>query len=110
MRILIVAISFVTCASGAFAQTTPEAPPSPPTQAGQGTLSTDQKEHPENYREPNVYRPCPASVVFPGNRVACLGLPDYSHYTTSRTLFPHHTNITVNWRPRHSRYGRGYFY
>jgi hypothetical protein len=64
-----------------------------------GTLGATQSEHPEWFREPNVYKPCPAAVVFPGNRLACLGLPEY----------PHRTSITVYWHPRHW-WRRGYFY
>jgi hypothetical protein len=63
------------------------------------TLSDITREHPEWFTEPdNNYKPCPASVVFPGERHACLGLPEYGR----------RTSITIYWRPRHW-WRRGYF-
>jgi hypothetical protein len=109
VRFLIVAVLLVACGSGAFAQTNPPSPPSTPTQAGAGTLSEEQREHPHYFTEPNTYKPCPAAVVFSDNSHACLGLPDYSYRTRSETLFPG-AALTVNRRPSHWRYGRGYFY
>jgi hypothetical protein len=65
------------------------------------TLSAVESEHPHWFTEPEPYRPCPASVGFPGGRHACLGLPEYGHRQT----------VTVYWRPRHlwQRFNRGYF-
>jgi hypothetical protein len=110
MRFLFVAI-LVVGGAGAFAQTNPPSPPpSAPTQAGVGTLGEEQREHPQYFEEPTTYKPCPASVVFLGNRSpSCLGLPDYSYRTRSETLFPG-AAVTVNRRPTHWRHGRGYLY
>ena len=55
------------------------------------TLGSVQTEHPDWFTERSTYKPCPAFVVFPGERHVCLGLPEY----------PHRTTITVYWHPRH---------
>lgn len=45
----------------------------------QGQLQTNDKQreieqrHPDWFDEPAAYKPCPASVVFSGDRHACLG-------------------------------------
>jgi hypothetical protein len=75
MRWLIVAAS-LAFASGVFAQDAthpPKATPAPSTPAV--TQSDIQLEHPEYYREPDTYRPCPASVVFPNRQHDCVGCP-----------------------------------
>ena len=78
MRSLIVAVALVSAlafASGAFAQTT-EQPTQPSTPApAEGQLSQLTREHPGWFTEPNSYKPCPSSVVFPNGSPACLGCP-----------------------------------
>jgi hypothetical protein len=88
MRSLIVATALVSAlafASGAFAQTTQQpTQPSRPA-APEGSQTTQQsagsgldqltREHPGWFMEPNTYKPCPASVVFPNGGPACLGCP-----------------------------------
>jgi hypothetical protein len=73
MRFLFLAIvsTFVIAASpGAFAQSAP----STQDQAGK-TQDDAEQQHPNWYKEPRRYRPCPASVEFPNGRQACLGNP-----------------------------------
>ena len=41
------------------------------------TLGSVQTEHPDWFTERGTYKPCPAFVVFPGERHVCLGLPVY---------------------------------
>jgi hypothetical protein len=73
-RLALAPIFVVALFSLAFAETTP--PPSTPTPAGQDATSESMRQHPNWYTEERVpYRPCPCSVVFPGNRHACIGLP-----------------------------------
>jgi hypothetical protein len=79
MRSLIVAVTLVSAlafASGAFAQTT-EQPAQPSTQATtpEGQLGQVSREHPGWFMEPNTYKPCPSSVLFPNGSPACLGCP-----------------------------------
>jgi hypothetical protein len=88
MRSLIVAVALVSAlafASGAFAQTTQQpTQPSRPA-APEGSQTTQQpagsgldqltREHPGWFMEPNTYKPCPTSVVFPNGSPACLGCP-----------------------------------
>jgi hypothetical protein len=81
-----------------LALTSANAQPATTTPERSTTLGSIQTEHPEWFTERDMYRPCPASVVFPGERHACLGLPEY----------PHRTTITVYWHPRHW-WRRGYF-
>jgi hypothetical protein len=95
MRSLIVAVALVSAlvfASGAFAQTTQEptqpsaqpTQPSTPAPQGQGSgLDQVSREHPGWFIEPNAYKPCPSSVVFPNGGPACLGCP-----TPCRWHFP----------------------
>ena len=52
------------------------------------TLSDVENEHPDWFTEPEPYKPCPASVVFPGERHD-----------------GHRQTVTVYWRPRHLRHG-----
>lgn len=73
MRILfLVVISTLIIANSpdAFAQST---------QASQDNVGKTQddaeQQHPNWYKEPRRYRPCPASVEFPNGRQACLGNP-----------------------------------
>ena len=90
MRSLIVATALVSAlafASGAFAQTTqqPTQPSRPAAPEGSQTTqqpaapggSLDQltREHSDWFIEPNPYKPCPSSVVFPNGGPACLGCP-----------------------------------
>ena len=75
MRSLIVAVALVPTlafASGAFAQQSTQ--PSPPA-SGQSTLDDVKRENPGWFTEPNPYKPCPSSVVFPNGNPACLGCP-----------------------------------
>jgi hypothetical protein len=72
MRFLIIAISVFALATGAFAQTTPQSTPSLATGAG---LDVMLKEHRDWFTEPNSYKPCPSSVVFPNGQHPCLGCP-----------------------------------
>ena len=81
-----------------LALTAANAEPATTTAEASSTLSSVQGEHPDWFTEPNMYQPCPAAVVFPGERHACLGLPEY----------PHRTTITVYWHPRRW-WLRGYF-
>ena len=77
MRFLIigVSVSAMALATGAFAQTRPQSPPAAvPGGTGLG-MADDQKAHPNWFTEPNTYKPCPSSVVFPDGRPACLGCP-----------------------------------
>jgi hypothetical protein len=96
MRFLIIAISVFALATGAFAQTTqkPPTPPSPPATPAPATPATpalatgtgldlERRAHPDWFTEPSTYKPCPASVVFPDGRPACLGCP-----TSCRWHFP----------------------
>jgi hypothetical protein len=39
------------------------------------TQDDAEQQHPNWYKEPGRYRPCPASVEFPSGRGACLGNP-----------------------------------
>jgi hypothetical protein len=78
MRSLIVAMALVSAlafASGAFAQTTQQ--PTQPSPAGtpEGQLGQISREHPGWFMEPNTYKTCPSSVVFPNGGPACLGCP-----------------------------------
>ena len=79
MRFLIVAMALVSAlaiASGAFAQTTEQpTKPSPPATTPESGLDAVRGEHPEWFTEPNSYKPCPSSVVFPNGSPACLGCP-----------------------------------
>jgi hypothetical protein len=80
MRFLIVAVllaSALAFSSGAYAQTAPQpsAPATPSGGTGSG-LETERKAHPNWFTEPNTYKPCPGSVVFPDGRPACLGCPE----------------------------------
>ena len=79
MRSLIVAVTLVSAlaiASGAFAQTTEQpAQPSTPATTSEGALGQVAREHPGWFMEPNSYKPCPSSVVFPNGGPACLGCP-----------------------------------
>ena len=79
MRVLIVAVllaSALAFSSGAYAQTAPQssAPAAPSGGTGTG-LEIERKAHPNWFTEPNTYKPCPSSVVFPDGRSACLGCP-----------------------------------
>ena len=90
MRFPIVAVllaSALAFASGAYAQTAPQssAPPAAPS-GGTGTgLEIERRAHPSWFTEPNTYKPCPSSVVFPDGRSACLGCP-----APCRWRFPEH--------------------
>jgi len=80
MRFLIVAVGVLAFASSAFAQNPPAAqtPPAvqaPPSLATGAGLDAMRKEHENWFTEPNTYKPCPSSVVFPDGRPACLGCP-----------------------------------
>jgi hypothetical protein len=75
MRSLIVAVSALAFASGAFAQTTPQSSPPPPTGGTGGGLEMEQRLHPNWFTEPNTYKPCPSSVVLANGQKACLGCP-----------------------------------
>jgi hypothetical protein len=76
MRSLIVAVALVSAlafASGAFAQTTQQPThPSPPA-TPESPLDQVTREHPGWFMEPNTYKTCPSSVVFPNGGPACLG-------------------------------------
>jgi hypothetical protein len=75
LSVAVALVSAVACASGAVAQTTQEpTQPSPPA-TQQGSLGQATREHPGWFMEPNTYKPCPASVVFPNGGPACLGCP-----------------------------------
>jgi hypothetical protein len=76
-RLAIAPIVVVALSSVAFAETAPSTPPSSaPTPADQDATSQSIRQHPDWYTEERVpYRPCPCSVVFPGGRHACTGLP-----------------------------------
>ena len=78
MHSLIVAMalsSALAFASGAFAQTTQQpTQPSPPA-TPQSSLDQVTRENPGWFSEPNPYKPCPSSVVFPNGNPACLGCP-----------------------------------
>ena len=79
MRSLIVAAALVSAlafASGAFAQTTKQpAQPSTPATTPESSLGEVAREHPGWFMEPNTYKPCPSSVLFPNGGAACLGCP-----------------------------------
>ena len=69
MRFLIVAVllaSALAFSSCTDAQTAPQssAPAAPSGGTGSG-LETERKAHPNWFTEPNTYKPCPGSVVFP---------------------------------------------
>jgi hypothetical protein len=59
----------VSISPGAFAQSASHS-------QDQAGVSQDDVEHrhPNWYKEPKRYRPCPASVEFPNGRHACLGM------------------------------------
>lgn len=64
--VFILGITFMSV-TGAFAQARNEASSKAPTQ------DAVANEHPDWFREPNTYRPCPAVVTFHG-RITCLGV------------------------------------
>lgn len=71
MRLLMIAclsVSVLALIPGAFAQTAQH--PSPPNPS----VAQDDVEHqhPDWFKEPDRYRPCPANVEFPGGRHTCL--------------------------------------
>jgi hypothetical protein len=71
--VIIVATSVFALASAGsvFAETAQLSSTSPAT-----THQDVTQEHSEWFTEEGIpYKPCPASVVFPGKRHACLGLP-----------------------------------
>lgn len=39
------------------------------------TLQDVENQHPNWFREPNKYRPCPADVKFSDGHIGCLGCP-----------------------------------
>lgn len=64
-----IAAWIISACSGAFAQSAPHS------QDQAGVTQDDvQRRHPDWYKEPRRYRPCPASVEFPNGRHACLGM------------------------------------
>lgn len=69
---IIAAASLPTLAliQGAIAQTPNKQSSSPPPSPGY-----IEDQHPEWFKENYKYRPCPAAVVFPNGRHACLGKP-----------------------------------
>jgi hypothetical protein len=73
MRLLIVAAataSVIGFIPGALAQN------GRPPAAAPGLSEGDaEHQHPQWYKEPSRYKPCPASVVFPNGQHACIGLP-----------------------------------
>jgi hypothetical protein len=76
MRVLMTAaVSLFVIAPGAFAQA---ADPGRPVAGPAPAVTQDAivREHPYWFSEAGIpYRPCPCSVVFPGGRHACIGLP-----------------------------------
>ena len=54
--------------SATYAQPSPPATP-------QSSLDQVTRENPGWFSEPNPYKPCPSSVVFPNGNPACLGCP-----------------------------------
>jgi hypothetical protein len=68
--IVAISVSALAFASSAFAETAPRSTPAP------APAADVTREHPECFTEEAIpYKPCPASVVFTGQRHACLGLP-----------------------------------
>jgi hypothetical protein len=67
LSIAALSVSVVAPASGVLAEV-PQNSAAPP------ALTQDdvERQHPEWYRQPDQYKPCPASVVFPDRRHACL--------------------------------------
>jgi hypothetical protein len=75
MRWLIIAVSLML-ASGTFAQDAQQSPKQATTPTTSGTPPEDVKlAHPEYFREPDTYKPCPAFAVFPNRQHDCLGCP-----------------------------------
>ena len=65
----IVSVLTMASSSGAFAE------PASHSQDQVGVSQGDvEQRHPNWYKEPGRYRPCPASVEFPNGRHACLGM------------------------------------
>jgi hypothetical protein len=77
MRSLGVAAISLTLVTGAFAQQ--------PTNQGPlsngDTLGDVVKQHPNWFREPSKYKPCPADVEFADGRIGCLGCPTRCRYS-----------------------------
>jgi hypothetical protein len=71
-RAVIVAASLLTLVPirAAIAQTPDKQSSSPPPSPGYV-----EDQHPEWFKENYKYRPCPADVMFPNGRRACLGKP-----------------------------------
>lgn len=42
-------------------------------QIGNGTVFQLARKHPNWFREPKTYKPCPSDVELPNGRLACLG-------------------------------------
>jgi hypothetical protein len=77
-RLAITPIFVIALVSIAFAETTPPSPPpSAPTPSAQTDATSETaRQHPNWFTEERVpYKACPCSVVFPGGRHACIGLP-----------------------------------
>jgi hypothetical protein len=75
--LMIAAVSLFVVAPLAFAAaaepTSPRAAPGPAPAVTQDAIV---RQHPYWFSEAGIpYRPCPCSVVFPGGRHACIGLP-----------------------------------
>ena len=84
----------------AHAQTDQQSPASNP------TLENVEEHHPDWFKEPNRYKPCPASVVFANGQHACLGMAVYAtagNSTRGRILRPRSTRprpAPIRWMCR----------